>query len=401
MNKWYNFVKMRKFSHFYRFPRLKVVLSGRLVALLKIPQFHRFLKRTSNTKGTDGKKHFFQVQRFYTALNLPGILGRIRFPGLGIGSIGNTISSCIRHKILIITSIFALAFVILFINGIYIDYFKLPRELKQSDTSNNLASAIPTDIPAPTVTPPTDTPVPSQPDVLGTTDNYNLNTSTDTPQTVEPTGITTEPTIDCSGPDGKHLYITQEACGNFNKAWATPTPTITYSPPSNSSNNSGNSNCTTGAGVPNSWYSDVYPNPQITTNTGSVTIIVNIRDCNKNDAPVSDKLNITLSSGDPNTQIKGNSLPYTITTQNGEASFSVSSQNTGTVTLVIQDTTSSFTITDINNHNPSINFNSQPVSTPTATPTIASDSTPTPTPAAAQTPTPTPEPSPSPTSPTN
>jgi hypothetical protein len=72
-----------------------------------------------------------------------------------------------------------------------------------------------------------------------------------------------------------------------------------------------------GAGVPNSWYSDVYPNPPITTNTSSVTLIVNIRDCNKNYAPVSDKLNITLSSGDPNIQINGNNLPYSITTQNG------------------------------------------------------------------------------------
>lgn len=35
---------------------------------------------------------------------------------------------------------------------------------------------------------------------------------------------TPEPTIDCTGPDGKHLYITQKACDEFNNAWkATPT----------------------------------------------------------------------------------------------------------------------------------------------------------------------------------
>jgi hypothetical protein len=216
-----------------------------------------------------------------------------------------------------------------------------------------------------------------------------------------PIGIPTEPTIDCVGPDGRHLQITQEACDNFKYAWATPAPTIYYSTPANSNNSSQDSNCTTGTGVPNSWYSDVYPNPPITTNTNSVTLIVNIRDCNKNYASVSDKLNITLSSGDPNIQINGNNLPYSITTQNGEVSFSVSSQTTGTVTLVIQDTTGSFTVTNINNQNPSITFNnplaSSPTPSPTPTPTTVSSPTPTPT----QAPTATPNPSPSPTSPAN
>lgn len=30
--------------------------------------------------------------------------------------------------------------------------------------------------------------------------------------------------IDCTGPDGKHLQVTQTACDNFNKAWVTPNP---------------------------------------------------------------------------------------------------------------------------------------------------------------------------------
>ncbi len=135
---------------------------------------------------------------------------------------------------------------------------------------------------------------------------------------------------------------------------ATPIPTTTTS--SSSSNNSSNPNCTTGGGTPNSWYSDVYPNPPITTGTGSVTIIVDIRDCNENLAPVSDNLKISLSSGDPNTLINGNKLPVNVNTQNGEVKFNVSSQINGSVTLIVQDTTSNFTVTDINNHNPVITF---------------------------------------------
>ena len=52
-----------------------------------------------------------------------------------------------------------------------------------------------------------------------------------------------------------------------------PLPVITI-PTNTSSNSSGNSHCTTGSGVPNTWYSDVYPNPPVTTNTGSITLIV-------------------------------------------------------------------------------------------------------------------------------
>ena len=84
---------------------------------------------------------------------------------------------------------------------------------------------------------------------------------------------------------------------------------------------------------------------------------VTIRDCNSNTAPVNDSLSISLSSGDSNTQINGNNLPYSVTTQNGQASFTVTSQVSGTVVLVVQDTTSNFTVTNINNSNPSITFN--------------------------------------------
>lgn len=165
-------------------------------------------------------------------------------------------------------------------------------------------------------------------------------------------------------------------------------PSVTFT-----NNSSGNSNCTTGAGVPNSWFSDVYPASPISAGTGStVTFTVDIRDCNKNIASVTDTLSISLSSGDSSTKVNGNNPPYsTITTQNGQASFTVTSQNAGTDTFIIQDTTSSFTVTDTNNHNPSVIFSSSTTSTPTdaLTPTPESTDTPTPTLAGTVTPTPT------------
>ncbi len=167
-------------------------------------------------------------------------------------------------------------------------------------------------------------------------------------------------------------------------------PSVTFT-----NNNSGNSNCTTAAGVPNAWYSDVYPNPPVSTTTGSVTLVVYLRDCNKNTAPVSDTLTISLSSGDPNTQANGHNLPYSIAAQNGQANFTVTSQNSQTDTFVIQDTAGSFNVTDINNNNPSVIFSSSttPTSTPTNTPVPTSSDTPTPTSSApAATPTPTPAP---------
>ncbi|MCL4339140.1 hypothetical protein M1271_05615 [Patescibacteria group bacterium] len=135
-----------------------------------------------------------------------------------------------------------------------------------------------------------------------------------------------------------------------------PVPTSSSNSSSNNGTNTGNPNCSTGTGEANSWYSDVYPNPPINTTTGSVEMVVVLRDCNKQTAQVDDTLKISLSSGDQNTKINGNSLPYTLTAQNGQASFYISSQTSGTVTLMVQDTTKSFTITDINNHNPSITF---------------------------------------------
>lgn len=165
-------------------------------------------------------------------------------------------------------------------------------------------------------------------------------------------------------------------------------PSITFT-----NNSSGNANCTTAAGVPNSWFSDVYPvsDPTITAVVGStVTFTVEIRDCFKSETSITDTLSISLSSGDPSTKVNGNNFPFSIATQNGHASFTITSSNAGNNTFIVQDTTSSFTVTDTNNHNPSAIFNGSSTVTPTDVPTSAPTDTPAPTPTDTPTLTPTP-----------
>jgi len=156
-----------------------------------------------------------------------------------------------------------------------------------------------------------------------------------------------------------------------------PVPTLVPVSTSSDSSSSSNSNCSTGSGVPNSWYSDVYPASPISASNGSATLTVNIRDCSINNVSSSSTLKISLSSGDSNTEVNGQTLPTTITTQNGQASFTVSSQVAGTVGLTIQDTTDSFGITDTNNNNPSIVFSGSSAPTPTASPTTTQSISPT------------------------
>jgi len=164
-------------------------------------------------------------------------------------------------------------------------------------------------------------------------------------------------------------------------------PSVTFS-----NNSSGNTNCSTAAGVPNSWYSDVY----ISSVTGtSARFTVDIRDCSKN-AVSSDTLSISLSSGDSSAQVDGNNLPYSINVQNGEVGFTVTTQNAATDTFVIQDTTSSFTVTDTNNQNPSITFSGPTAPAPTVTPTPVSPTAPTTAPSEAPTSGPTNVPTPIP-----
>ena len=294
-----------------------------------------------------------------------------RLPQINIAPIKKIVSYLVKYKILtiILISLTTLIAVALWYRGYLLSKMKHTPE----DASDGIFYSAPTDKPSPTLDTPT--PSPSTKNVLGASDNsgYNNSENSYTP----PTLATPFPTI----PPLPTII---------------PEPIITSAPytPPTTNYNSGDSNCTTGAGVPNSWYSDVYPNPPISTNTGSETLLVYIRDCNKNTASVTDTLKISLSSGDSNTQVDGHNLPYSIKTQNGQASFAVTSRLTGTVTLTVQDTTSSFTVTDINNHNPSIIFNVSSATTPTPTivntPTPSLTNIPTPTPAQSNTPTPTP-----------
>jgi hypothetical protein len=203
---------------------------------------------------------------------------------------------------------------------------------------------------------PSNNPSPSDSNVLGTSDDSNSDETNDAAisPTVEISPIPTE----------------------------VPEPTETPTDTTNDISSSTNSNCTTGSGVPNSWYSDVYPVSPVSASNGSATLTVNIRDCSINNVSSSSTLKISLNSGDPDAQVNGQSLPATISTQNGQASFTVSSQINGTVILAIQDTTDSFTITDTSNSNPSIVFDgssSAPTPTDEISPAPTSDISQTPT----------------------
>ncbi|MCL5435063.1 MAG: hypothetical protein M1405_01605 [Patescibacteria group bacterium] len=261
-----------------------------------------------------------------------------RLPRFNIEPVRKIMAFLIKHKIPATGLVFVIAFiaVALWYRGYLISKMNAVPDNASSESSYSLKS----DSPLPTnSTSPTPSDTPDTTDVLGTS-TKNSASYNNVPLTL-PTPFPTFaplPTI-------------------------APLPITTTTNTSSGNNTPANPNCTTGAGVPNSWYSDVYPNPSASsTNTGSITLYVYIRDCNKNTAPVSDKLNISLSSGDSNTQINEHSLPYSVTTQNGIASFTVSSQVSGIVTLVVQDATSNFTVTNIYNNNPSITFTNTTVS---------------------------------------
>lgn len=154
-------------------------------------------------------------------------------------------------------------------------------------------------------------------------------------------------------------------------------PSVTFS-----NNTSGNSNCTTAAGVPNFWYSNVSPALLQTSPVGnSFSFNVQIKDCSKNIVSRDESLNITLVSGNNNSvTVNGHSLPYSITAHSGQINLSVNSSITGTVTIAIYDSSSSFSVTDSYNNNASVNFTSQssPSSAPTPTtlqPTVTTQPT--------------------------
>ena len=250
---------------------------------------------------------------------------QVSYSRIKIESIKKIIPFLLKH----ITSAVSLISLIIIIAAAiwYRGYFLSKIKTAPKDISDVFYTA-PTDKPNPTFAVPT----PSNDNVLGASNNSVSDNSTENDTFSTPTPFPTFP----------------------------PLPTFTLAPASttttSSTNNSGNSNCNTGSGVANAWYSDVYPNPPISASNGSVNLTVTIRDCNRDTASVNDQLTISLSSGDSNTQVNGNSLPYSVNAQNGQAGFSVSSQVSGTVVLVVHDSTAGFDITDVNNHNPSISF---------------------------------------------
>jgi len=255
-------------------------------------------------------------------LKLLKLPNQLRWPKLNIEPIRKIASFLFRHKVLITSLVCVIAFIT--VAMWYRGYLLSKMKQAPGNSGDEIFNSTPQDNQIPTIA------VPSPADDNSGSNNsgsYNSNSYDNTIPTPFPT-LAPLPTI--------APYV----------APATTTST----------SSSGNSNCNTGSGTPNSWYSDVYPNPPATTNTGSMTLLIYIRDCSQNTAPVSDNLTITLTSNDSTAKINGSASPVTVQTQNGYASFVVSSQNTTTDTFTVQDTTSNFAVTDIKNNNPSVTF---------------------------------------------
>lgn len=298
------------------------------------------------------------------------------FAGLRLSFIKQPVLFLFRHKFWLGGAVFSVALIAFMIVSVYRGYFLTSASTAQNNQSKNSPvsktnNSVASTLSKPSLASPSPSAdlSPSESTVLGTSDD----SSSDTTENTDPS------------PSAAISPLPTDI----------PEPTSTPTDTSSTSDSSGNSNCTTGSGVPNSWYSDVYPVSPVSASNGSATLTVNIRDCTINDVSSASNLKILLASGDPDTQINGQSLPVTIATQNGQASFTVSSQVAGTVGLTIQDTTDSFGITDTNNNNPSIVFSgssstSAPTSTPAPTPTPNSTQSPTPSPIVSPTSIPTP-----------
>lgn len=274
-----------------------------------------------------------------------------RSPDSKINRLKQILKFPFRHKFIFGGAAFSLVLIIFIATAIYRGYFMTSANTAQntdkSTAMNHVDKTIASANSKPTLANPSPSgnPSPSESAVLGDSDNASsddLNVS-----------ISPAPAISPAPTD-------------------VPLPTETPSTSDNSSSSSGNANCSTAAGIPNSWYSDIYPISPIAVNNGSVTLTVNIRDCTINNVSSSSTLKISMNSGNTSTQINGQTPPVSITTQNGQASFTVTSQNAGTVDLTIDDTTNSFTVTDTNNNNPSIVFSGSSTSSPTQIPTPTS-----------------------------
>ncbi|MCL6096296.1 MAG: hypothetical protein M1444_01235 [Patescibacteria group bacterium] len=193
---------------------------------------------------------------------LPKFPKFLYLPRLNIEPVKKAWAFLVKYKIPVTSLIFVIAFITtaLWYRGYLISKMNTTPDNTNNESSYSLKSAspLPTNSTSPT---PLDTP--DTTDVLGTS-TKNSASYNNVPLTL-PTPFPTFaplPTI-------------------------APLPTTTNT--SSGSNTPANPNCTTGAGTPNSWYSDVYPNPSASsTNTGSITLYVYIRDCNQNTAPVTE-----------------------------------------------------------------------------------------------------------------
>jgi hypothetical protein len=81
----------------------------------------------------------------------------------------------------------------------------------------------------------------------------------------------TQALIDCVGPDGKHLQLSQQDCDNFNNAWkSTPTSTPQQAPSNDATQESVSSNTTSATYIPVNSSSPV--NPPATTQVDCSTV---------------------------------------------------------------------------------------------------------------------------------
>jgi len=69
---------------------------------------------------------------------------------------------------------------------------------------------------------------------------------TPSPSKTASSSVASVPMVDCVGPDGKHVQMTQTDCTSFNKAWAKPTPTPSISSSSSSSGSSSSASSDSG-----------------------------------------------------------------------------------------------------------------------------------------------------------
>jgi len=128
-------------------------------------------------------------------------------------------------------------------------------------------------------------------------------TSTQT-ATTTPVPISTISLVNCVGPDGKTVRLTQKACDDFKKSWATPTPAATSKPTQTSTQSSG---CNT------------------STDLGNLT--VNIQP--QSGQSLAGDAAVTMSNGSGDCAGQDSRLPYVQVIRQGSTSITFSSYRPG------------------------------------------------------------------------